>query len=119
MYKKITYLLVALALPGLIFIFLKIFGKNHFDIPVYYKDGVTDSLKECSGAHRGQYFIPDSTLNIFGYKKDEVSLLVEASETSNKELEKLKQSFKNQLQIISLGGIELSRLNRIRNVICF
>jgi len=114
MNKKITYLLVALALPGLIFIFLKIFGKNHFDIPLYYKDGVADSLKECSGAHQGQYVIPDTVLTIFSYRKDEASLFVDPSEINNKELKQLKQSFKNQLQIISLDGIELSRLNRIK-----
>jgi protein SCO1/2 len=114
MNKKIAYLLVALALPGLIFIFLKIFGKNHFDIPVYYKAGISDSLKECSGAHHGQYTVPDSALIIFGYKKDVVSLFVDASEIDNKELEQLKQSFKNQLQIISLVGIEPTRLNRIK-----
>src|SRR6267378_935948 len=119
MNKKITYLLVALALPGLIFIFLKIFGKNHFDIPVYYKDGISDSLKECSGAHHGQYTLPDSVLTIFSNKNAEASLFVEASEISNKELEKLKQSFENQLQIISLEGIEPARLNRIKKCILF
>ena len=114
MNKKITYLLVALALPGLIFIFLKIFGKNHFDIPVYYKNGISDSLRECSGMHHGQYTLPDSVLAIFSNKNAEASLFVDASERSNKELEKLKQSFENQLQIISLEGIEPARLNRIK-----
>ncbi|HEV8513395.1 MAG TPA: hypothetical protein VGQ59_08960 [Cyclobacteriaceae bacterium] len=119
MNKKIIYLLIALALPGLIFIFLKLFGKNHFDIPVYYKDGINDSLKECSGAHQGQYYLPDSILTIFKCKNDVVSLLVDGSEVNSKEVEKLSQSFKNQLQIISLNSLELTRLNGIKKCALF
>ena len=119
MNKKITYLLVALVLPGLIFIFLKIFGKNHFDIPVYYKNGITDSLKECSGAHQGQYYLPDSAFAIFKNKNDITSLFVDESEISNKEVEKLRQSFKNQLQIISMKELEPARLSRIKKCTLF
>jgi hypothetical protein len=43
MSKKIIYLLIALCLPALIFVFLKFFGKNQFDIPVYFKDGVEEA----------------------------------------------------------------------------
>lgn len=119
MNKKIAYLLIALALPGLIFIFLKIFGKNRFDIPVYYKDGIADSLRECSGAHKGQYYLPDSVLTVFKCKNDVASLFVVDSEINNKEVEKLKQSFKNQLQIISLNSLELTRLSRIKKCALF
>jgi len=120
MNKKITYLLLALALPGLIFIFLKIFGKNHFDIPVYYKNGISDSLKECPGAYRGQYTLPDSVLKIFSYKNDVASLFIDESELTNKEVTQLKQSYgDNQLQIITLRGIEPNRLNRIKNCVLF
>jgi len=120
MSKKITYLLVALALPGLIFIFLKIFGKNHFDIPVYYKEGITDSLKECSVMRHGQYTLADSVLKSFGCKNDVTCLFVDASEVNNKEMLQLKQSYSdNQLQIIALKGIESSRMSRIKKCVLF
>src|SRR5579872_5812102 len=119
MNKKITYLLLALALPGLIFIFLKIFGKNHFDIPVYYKDGISDSLKECSGPHSGQYTIPDSVLRFLSYKKDSDCLFIEASEMHNKDVAQLRKTFGDQLQIIILDGVELTRLNRIKKCALF
>jgi len=120
MNKKITYLLLALALPGLIFIFLKIFGKNHFDIPVYYKEGIADSVKACGGPHRGQYTLPDSVLNAFGYKNETACLFVEASEINNKETMQLKQSFReDQIQIIALGGIAPNRLDRIKKCVLF
>jgi hypothetical protein len=38
--KKTIFLALALILPVVIFIFLKLFGKNQFDIPIYYKNGV-------------------------------------------------------------------------------
>ncbi len=117
MNKKIIYLLVALALPGLIFIFLKIFGKNHFDIPVYYKNGISGSLKECSWSNRGQYILPDSVLSAFGYKNNIDCLFVEATEVNNKEVAQVRKSFGRQLQIISLDGIEPNRLNRIKKCV--
>jgi protein SCO1/2 len=120
MNKKITYLLLALALPGLIFIFLKVFGKNHFDIPVYYKEGISDSLKECSEEYHGQYALPDSVLSTFSYKMDVACLFVDASEINNKEVAQLRQSFGDgQLQIIDLEGIEPIRLNQIKKCVLF
>jgi hypothetical protein len=70
MNKKITYLLLALALPGLVFIFLKIFGKNHFDIPVYYTKGVSsDTLNnDCRITIHGQYYVADSVLKEWNRK---------------------------------------------------
>lgn len=112
MNKKITYLLLALALPGLIFIFLKVFGKNHFDIPVYYKEGISDSLKQCAGPYRGQYRVPDSVLNVLGCKQGAACLLVDGGEMGQKEVAHVREEFGEQLQIIALEGIEPARLNQ-------
>lgn len=120
MNKKIAYLLVALALPGLIFIFLKIFGKNHFDIPIYYENGISDLAKECSGTYRGQYTLPDSVFIAFGYKSNVTCLFIDASEMNNKDAAQLRRAFNDsQLQIISLESIEPYHLNQIRNCILF
>jgi protein SCO1/2 len=119
MKKKITYLLLALALPGLIFIFLKIFGKNHFDIPVYYKDGIADSLKECAGPYRVPYALPDSVLHAFDYKNGVACLFVDTAEIQHKEVVHLRKSFGGQLQVIPLDGVEPSRLNQIKNCALF
>jgi hypothetical protein len=120
MNKKITYLLLALALPGLIFIFLKIFGKNHFDIPVYYKEGISDLAKECSGTYHGQYTLPDSVFLPLGYKSNVACLFISASEINNKEVSQLRQSFDgSQLQIISLESIEPDHVNQIKNCVLF
>ncbi|MBI1770756.1 MAG: hypothetical protein HY015_07250 [Bacteroidetes bacterium] len=70
MNKKITYLFLALLLPVLVFVFLKYFGKNEFDIPVYYSAGVSaDTLQnECRFTVRGQYYVADSVLKKWNRK---------------------------------------------------
>src|SRR5437899_2470523 len=107
MTKKIVYLLLALALPGLIFIFLKLFGKNHFDIPVYYMEGVSDLPVECMGSHKGQYILADSILRTIGWKNGDALLVVGATESERIELIKIQNKTKeNSLQIISLDNLE-------------
>jgi hypothetical protein len=59
--KKII-LFVALALPVLIFIFLKIFGRNEFDIPVYWTEGVPANIPGCKN-YPVPYVLPDSVFN--------------------------------------------------------
>jgi hypothetical protein len=59
MAKKITYLFLALLVPGLIFVFLKFAGSNRFDIPVYPQEGLP-LHSACTGEVRGRYQVPDS-----------------------------------------------------------
>lgn len=55
MNKKYIVLIAMLTLPPLVFIFLKVFGQNHFELPVYYENGLqslpTDSPDK-------QHYIP-------------------------------------------------------------
>ena len=65
MNKKVIYLFFALALPGLIFIFLKKFGRNEFVIPVYFESGIKpDSI--CNIMVEGVYTVPDSVFTRVG-----------------------------------------------------
>ena len=72
MLKK-TVLFVALAAPVLIFFFLKLFGKNEFEVPVYWSDGV--AVNGCA-PKPGLYTLPDSALTAWGWKGDKATLLV-------------------------------------------
>lgn len=45
--KKPLFLLLALLLPILIFLFLKFAGRNEFNIPVFHEQGVTDPTSSC------------------------------------------------------------------------
>lgn len=61
MLKKVTYLFLALALPGLIFVFLKFFGKNEFNIPIYFENGIVED-SVCSVSSKVKYAVQDSII---------------------------------------------------------
>jgi len=48
---KAGILLVTLAIPALLFIFLHGFGENRFNVPVYYENGVDSTFADCSWSH--------------------------------------------------------------------
>lgn len=50
---------MALVVPGLIFVFLKFAGRNEFDIPLYYEDGLPP-LDGCPETAAGPYRITKS-----------------------------------------------------------
>jgi hypothetical protein len=76
MARKFIYLFLALLLPGLIFVFLKRFGRNEFAIPVYFEQSA-DSLNSVCGTHYSQpYRLPDSVLHKSGWKDGTIALFV-------------------------------------------
>lgn len=54
-----------IALPVLIFLFLKFFGRNEFTIPVYYEEGITDSLATpCLEKSTSQYVVKNNLIEM-------------------------------------------------------
>lgn len=102
MSKKILYLFLALLLPALIFVFLKYFGKNEFDIPVYYQEGVNESSSDCHLTSTGQYLVPDSLLTKWNW--EHASILASfAPEKENKELrQRLNEAGLEDVQMVLL-----------------
>lgn len=83
--KKLLYLFLALLLPGLIFVFLKYAGKNEFNIPVYYGEGVKDPPKDCDRNYPARYLIPDAILRSANDNKPEAYVLVFPQKEMNTE----------------------------------
>lgn len=52
-------LVCILLVPILIFMFLKGFGSNTYDIPIFYEKGIDSPFKECPTADTTQHFIPE------------------------------------------------------------
>lgn len=48
MMKKSTFLIATLAIPVAIFLFLKIFGENSYEVPVLFEDGIPECLQTSS-----------------------------------------------------------------------
>jgi len=120
MNKKVIYLTLALVLPVLVFLFLKLFGKNQFDIPVYYEMGVPDAPAECRMIATQPYFLPDSILTVIKWNKGAALLLTDVYEANQKELKRLfSETRLNDLQVISLDNMEADRMKRWRNCILF
>jgi hypothetical protein len=61
--QKAIFLFLALLLPIGIFIFLRTFGKNEFDVPAFHQDKVT-AVAGCTFAHQAPYSLPDSVMSI-------------------------------------------------------
>jgi len=75
MSKKLIYLFLALLLPGLIFVFLRKFGKNEFNIPVYYEAGVEGTSGTC-GPYLAPYKVADSVLQIIGKANSPILVVI-------------------------------------------
>lgn len=75
--KKIVFLCLALLMPVLVYLFLKTFGRNEFDVPVLYTDSVTVP-RECQPlTYNVPYVIPDSVLQQVSWnREDSLTLLV-------------------------------------------
>ena len=58
-FLKISFLLLLLAIPVGLVLFLRFFGENQFDIPVYYEGGVADEISDCR-LKEGNFTVPDS-----------------------------------------------------------
>ena len=54
-------LVCILLVPVLIFLFLKGFGSNSYDIPIFYEKGVDNPFKECPVSDTTQHYIPEFT----------------------------------------------------------
>ena len=67
-YLKIGFLVIVLAIPAAIFIFLRSFGDNRFDVDIFYKDGLKGVPFACVESN-DQYKINDSILPLDGSNK--------------------------------------------------
>ncbi|NDE62280.1 MAG: SCO family protein [Cyclobacteriaceae bacterium] len=52
-------LVCILMVPVLIFLFLKSFGKNEYDLPIFFEKGVEKPFEECPVADTTQHYIPE------------------------------------------------------------
>ncbi|MBL7856080.1 MAG: hypothetical protein JNM57_00210 [Cyclobacteriaceae bacterium] len=73
--KKILYLFAALLLPVLVFVFLKFFGKNEFNVDPLFVHDLPINQSGCS-VPQLPYHIPDSVLNQFSVGEEGLMLFL-------------------------------------------
>lgn len=66
--RKTIYLITALLLPVALFLFLKFFGRNQFEVPVLFQDSVAHRT-DCIAQYPVPYVIPDSVMDRFAFKE--------------------------------------------------
>ena len=113
--KKVIFLFVALLLPAVIFVFLKMFGKNKFDVSPLYTTEYPTAVEECGVNIALPYVIPDTLQTRFQTKQNPLTLLYFGSPENDpeKQINRVKRDFKNDvnLQVLSdsTGGEQLKR----------
>jgi hypothetical protein len=81
--KKIIVLFLALLLPVGIFVFLKVFGRNQFDVPPLYQDTTNLAPESCQLIYPTPYVLADSSMEkIRAGKKSSLYLLNFSNDSS-------------------------------------
>src|SRR5690606_2626507 len=91
---KLILLILALALPVLIFVFLKFFGKNEFQVEPLFSEG-TPAVSGCPEFPKGQYHIPaELVAGLGGSTADSLTLIVLGSDGQRNAFEdRLREDF--------------------------
>ena len=100
---KVALLVVTLALPALIFIFLKLFGENTFEVPIYHTNGVDQNVEGCSFPS-GQYHVDPSQMPEEARLQGKISVVAFVADRKVlNQLDRVDQSFSHKsLQILNI-----------------
>jgi hypothetical protein len=71
---KVFFLFLALVLPVGIFVFLKLFGRNEFDVPALYVTEAPPQLAGCTAAKQ-PYNVPDSIRMAYLHPGDSLAVI--------------------------------------------
>jgi hypothetical protein len=117
--KKILFLFLALLLPIGIFLFLKIFGKNEFDVPPLHQEGAPPSPQHCRVSYTLPYTLPDSVMALIS-KPAKVPLFIVNFSGSESVLDRVREEIsEKEVQIVSEQTLatESATLRYLKNCI--
>ena len=69
--RKITFLFLALLLPVGVFVFLKTFGRNEFEVPVRHAEGTIEVPLNCQFEYATPYRIADSIMTVLNLNRND------------------------------------------------
>src|SRR5690606_27760951 len=96
--KKATILFLALLFPACVFVFLKYFGKNRFDVPPLFMTELPADVKGCSDSVELPYKVPQFIQAKFSVSSRNFTLVyIQGSEQVEKILAKVKDKFGDKL----------------------
>jgi hypothetical protein len=97
--KKIV-LILALLFPIGVFLFLRLFGKNEFSIPVYYEKGVENPRSSCNRNYESPYLVSDTLLTGMGWKGSALLIIADSSRPVQLALKRLNDELKDEVQSV-------------------
>ena len=72
---KVIFLVLAFVFPVCIFVFLKLFGRNEFDVPPLYATEPPKQLQGCDYVPSLPYVVPDSIQSGYGLSADSLTVI--------------------------------------------
>jgi hypothetical protein len=91
-FKKILFLFLALLLPVVVFVFLKLFGQNEFAVQPLFQEAVEPPQACTSFVYKTPYTISDSILTKLGWNsQDSVTLFIFDDKIRENRIETLGQ----------------------------
>jgi hypothetical protein len=103
--KKSLFLFLGLLLPVLVFLFLKFFGRNEFDVPLPEREMI-QSTSGCRHEYAHPYLVKDSLVLAIAPAKRELRLINFG--TNKKTLEQALVDYNSQVSLVNLEKWELS-----------
>jgi hypothetical protein len=103
--RKGLYLVLALVLPVGVFLFLKFFGKNQFDVPQMFQEEIAIN-SDCRSEYSFPYVIPDSIAKEFQVEEmNKLTLIVFVEDNLidviNKQHNRIMEEFANDPVVIT------------------
>lgn len=93
--KKIIYLILALLLPGTIFVFLKLFGRNEFQVPVLHENSIPRRGDNCDFTYNIPYRVADSVIRAVDPEKDDSVYVFNFDNSLDDAMNRISVEFRN------------------------
>jgi len=116
--KKPIYLLLALAVPAAIFVFLRQCGKNEFTIPIYYQQAA-EVPAGCSVKYSAPYAVADSVLSLADWKGEALLIVADSSRETLRAVKKISEEFKEDSFKVIFPSGEEAQLDRMYQCMLF
>jgi hypothetical protein len=116
--KKTLFLFLALLLPVCVFLFLKFFGKNQFDVPPLYQADIPEA--SCGIRYTAPYVLPDSVMQRVKAENNFVPLFIVNFSTSDSGLNRVLEGVTpEEVKVIPASNLSLkpTELTFIRDCI--
>lgn len=96
--------MIALLAPVCVFLFLKIFGRNEFAVPVMYAEGAIEAAGKCQGQYSTPYQVADSVMRGLGLNGTDSLYVFYAGASTDVGVNRVSVAFKDApLQLVSLS----------------